>query len=202
MTFVQIERRNGMINLDGYSRNKTLKGALSDLAREVAKIDEGEARAITDNIDEYIGMVVDGMLNEANCFYIEAEEVHCASRYSEKKDEIEYAEGCWYLYIRFVDTTAEPESEATETSATEQVVEVEKAVDAEHTIAEMLKTLDTGTILCMWELTENYEWTLDTAIYRSCLMNELQCRNRQGFGAWLEQEVPEDRDLRRFILAA
>ena len=47
MTFVQIEKRNGMINLDGYSRNKTLKGALKDLAREVAKIDEGEASAIT-----------------------------------------------------------------------------------------------------------------------------------------------------------
>ena len=101
MTFVQIEKRNGMINLDGYSRNKTLKGALKDLAREVAKIDEGEGNTITENIDEYVGMIADGMINEPGCYYIEAEEVHCASRYSEKNDELEYAEGNCYLYIRF-----------------------------------------------------------------------------------------------------
>lgn len=106
MTFVQIEKRNGMINLDGYSRNKTLKGALKDLAREVAKVDEGEADAITNNLNETVQMVAEGMLNEAGCYYIEAEEVGCASQYSEEKDEIEYAEGSWYLYIRFVDANA------------------------------------------------------------------------------------------------
>ncbi len=100
MTFVQIEKRNGMINLDGYSRNKTLTGALNDLAREVAKIDEGEANAILNNLDETAEMA-SGMMNIPGAYYIEAEEVHCASRYSEKKDEIEYAEGNWYLYIRF-----------------------------------------------------------------------------------------------------
>lgn len=105
MTFVQVEKRNGMINLDGYSRNKTLKGALSDLAHEVAKIDEGEASTIMNNIDEVVQMVADGMDNYPGCYVIEAEEVGCASRYSEKKDEIEYAEGHWYLYIRFVDAT-------------------------------------------------------------------------------------------------
>lgn len=129
MTFVQIEKRNGMINLDGYSRNKTLKGALKDLAREVAKIDEGEGNAITDNIDEYMGMVVDGMLNEVGCFYIEAEEVHCASRYSERNDEMEYAEGHWYLYIRFC--APEQESKEPETSTTEQVAETEAIVGAD-----------------------------------------------------------------------
>lgn len=101
MTFVQIEKRNGMINLDGYSRNKTLKGALKDLAREVARIDEGEASAITNNLNETVQMVAEGMPNEAGCYYIEVEEVHCASCYSEEKDEIEYAEGNWYIYIRF-----------------------------------------------------------------------------------------------------
>ena len=95
MTFVQIEKRNGMINLDGYSRNKTLKGALKDLAREVAKIDEGEASAITNNLNESVEAVAAGMMNVPGAYYIEAEEVHCASRYSEKKDEMEYAEGHW-----------------------------------------------------------------------------------------------------------
>ena len=116
MTFVQIEKRNGMINLDGYSRNKTLKGALKDLAREVAKLDEGEANAITNNLNETVQMVAEGMPSEAGCYYIEAEEVHCASRYSEKKDEMEYAEGHWYLYIRFC--APEQESEEPETAQT------------------------------------------------------------------------------------
>lgn len=116
MTFVQIEKRNGMINLDGYSRNKTLKGALKDLAREVGKLDEGEANAITNNLNETVQMVAEGMPSEAGCYYIEAEEVHCASRYSEKKDEMEYAEGHWYLYIRFC--APEQESEEPETAQT------------------------------------------------------------------------------------
>ena len=125
MTFVQIEKRNGMINLDGYSRNKTLKGALKDLAREVAKIDEGEGNIITENIDEYVGMIADGMINEPGCYYIEAEEVHCASRYSEKNDEMEYAEGHWYLYIRFC--APEQESEETEIASVEADKETETA---------------------------------------------------------------------------
>ena len=105
MTFTQVEKRNGMVNIDGYSRNKTLKGALSDLAREVAKIDKIEAEAILNNLDETAEIASD-MANIPDAYYIEAQEVPCASRRSEKTDEIEYAEGCWYLYIRFVDTTA------------------------------------------------------------------------------------------------
>lgn len=131
MTFVQIEKRNGMINLDGYSRNKTLKGALKDLAREVAKIDEGEGNIITENIDEYVGMIADGMINEPGCYYIEAEEVHCASRYSEKNDEMEYAEGHWYLYIRFC--APEQESEKQETA---QAVSAPEATDTPSTLTE------------------------------------------------------------------
>lgn len=129
MTFVQIEKRNGMINLDGYSRNKTLKGALKDLAREVAKLDEGEANAITNNLDETVQMVAEGMDNYPGCYVIEAEEVGCASRYkyldgdennySEENVEIEHAEGHWYLYIRFV----APEQDS-ETSAAEKAAEV------------------------------------------------------------------------------
>lgn len=112
MKFVKIERRNGMINLDGYSRNKTIKGALKDLAREVAKIDDGEARNISDYIDDTAKMVLDGIANEPGAYYIEAEKVSCASRinfldgdennFSSDNIEMESAEGSWYLYIRFV----------------------------------------------------------------------------------------------------
>ena len=132
MTFVQVETRNGMINLDGYSRNKTLKGALKDLAREVAKLDEGEARAITDYIDDTVKMVADGMDNYPGCYFIEAEEVGCASRYSEKKDEMEYAEGHWYLYIRF----CAPEQEETEEQETAQAASPPAETDTASTLTE------------------------------------------------------------------
>lgn len=113
MNFVTVERRNGTVNLDGYSRRKTLKAALKDLAREVAKYDKGEADAITDYLDDTVEMVQQGMTNEAGCYYIEAQEVPCASRYKfldgnednfdEDNVEMEYAEGNWYLYIRWIE---------------------------------------------------------------------------------------------------
>ena len=102
MKFVQAEMRNGTMNIDGYSANKTLKGALKDLAREVAKYDKGEAEAITSYLEDTAEMVENGMINEAGCYYIEAEEVGCASKYNEDTDEIETAEGSWYLYIRYI----------------------------------------------------------------------------------------------------
>lgn len=127
MTFVQIEKRNGMINLDGYSRNKTLKGALKDLAREVAKISKIEADGILNNLDETVQMVAEGMDNYPGCYVIEAEEVGCASRYkyldgdenncSEENVEIEHAEGHWYLYIRFCAPEQESEEQETEQTA-------------------------------------------------------------------------------------
>lgn len=101
MTFVETEIRNGMVNLDGYSTRKTLRGALKDLAREVAKIDKGEADGITNYMDDTLEMVLEGMTNEPGAWYIEAVEVGCASRFNEDTDEMEYAEGNWYLYIRF-----------------------------------------------------------------------------------------------------
>ena len=111
MKFVEIQNRRGMINLDGYSDRKTLRGALRDLAREVAKIDKGEAAGITNYMDETLCIVREGMTNEPGCWYIEAQEVNGASRYiflDGDKDnydddnlEIEYADACWYLYIRF-----------------------------------------------------------------------------------------------------
>ena len=103
MKFVQAEMRsNGTMNIDGYSANKTLKGALKDLARELAKYDKGEAEAITKYIDDTCEMVKNGMINEPGCYYIEAEEVGCASQYNEETDEIETADANWYLYIRYI----------------------------------------------------------------------------------------------------
>lgn len=101
MKFVQIENRKGMINLDGYSDRKTLRGALRDLAREVAKIDKGEADGIANYLDDTINLLKEGMTNEPGCWYIEAQEVESACKWNEDTDEMEYTDGHWYLYIRF-----------------------------------------------------------------------------------------------------
>lgn len=101
MKFAEAITRHGMVNLDGYSDRKTLRGALKDLAREVAKIDKGEADNILEYMNDTIQMVKDGMTNEPGAWYIEAEEVSSACRYNEDTDEMEYADGNWYLYIRF-----------------------------------------------------------------------------------------------------
>lgn len=144
MTFVQTEKRNGMIHLDGYSRNKTLKGALSDLAREVAKIDEGEGRNISEYIDETAQMVIDGMANEPGYWYIEAEEVHCATRLKNPEStepEMEYAEGHWYLYIRFV----APEQETEEQKIDSTSIGVEAEDQSGREVADAKATTNEAT---------------------------------------------------------
>lgn len=97
MTFTTIENRNGMVNLDGYSKYKNLKTAIRDLAREVSKIDKNEGESIENNLGE----MAHGMINVPGCWYITAEKVGCASRINDD-DVMEYDEGSWYLYIRFV----------------------------------------------------------------------------------------------------
>lgn len=210
MTFVEIEKRNGMINLDGYSRNKTLKGALKDLAREVAKLDKGEADAILDNLDETAAMASD-MANVPDAYYIEAQEVPCASRYSEETDEIEYAEGRWYLYIRFCAPEQEPE-----TSATEKVAEVEvsraEGEAREETVRYEIKRIevDPFDIMCgdcpeheieWWEPTtlENLHdvhveaLEMDEAMpdwARDEMLADGWCPTPRSFDEWLKQSMP------------
>lgn len=111
MKFTETRIANNMMNIDGYSTNKTLRGALKDLAREVANYNEIESKAIVDYIEETIDDVKNGMENISGCYYIHAEEVPCASRYIFKDGdtdnfdvenvEIEYAPANWYLYIRY-----------------------------------------------------------------------------------------------------
>ena len=207
MTFVQTETRNGMINLDGYSRNKTLKGALMDLAREVAKIDEGEGHTITNNIDEYTGMVVDGMPNEAGCYYIEAEEVHCATRYSEKKDEMEYAEGHWYLYIRFC--APEQESEEPETSATEKVTDADATASTDTPIVSKAEGMKKDILKIikndMWDTLSNKK---HLQAHLKKLLAEVERQRKDdlaehdgiedmNFRKWLNQQTNEIYDRRR-----
>lgn len=99
MVFVESHtNNNGLTILDGYSKAKTVKGALKDLSREVAKINELESH-FTDYLDETITML--NIPHDVDNWFIDCEEVGCASKINEQTDNIEYAEGNFYLCIGF-----------------------------------------------------------------------------------------------------
>lgn len=61
-----------------------------------------------------------------------------------------------------------------------------------------LKQMSLNQLLDLWELTETNN---DKNIYdvRGWLMDEIESRNPAGFDAWLDQEAPEDKQLREFV---
>ena len=63
---------------------------------------------------------------------------------------------------------------------------------------ENLKDLPLEQLLTAWENTE-YLNTPETPIVRGWLMDEMERRNRRGFNAWLDQDGPEDKNLRRYM---
>lgn len=87
MKKVTVERRNNMVNIDGYSERKTLKGALSDLAKTVTKYSVSEAEGIQ-YIDEN---TISEMKNVAGEYYIIVEDIAGSEN------------GNWYMYIRFAE---------------------------------------------------------------------------------------------------
>lgn len=111
MIYTTAVKRNGMINLDGWSNKKTLRGAIKDLAREIAKINQEEANALTDYMDYTLQIAKEGMANVNGEWYLEVDEANAACREiyldgNENNDdddniEMEYTEANWYLYIRF-----------------------------------------------------------------------------------------------------
>lgn len=96
MIYTTVVRNENMIVVDGYSNKKTIKGAIADLAKEVAKVSEIEAT----NLKEY-GLELMETMSEDDDYYIECEEVATATKIN-SNDEIEYKEAKYYLMIRFV----------------------------------------------------------------------------------------------------
>ena len=93
--------RPNSIDIDGYSNKKTLKGALSDLAKALEKYDKGEADALRDSIKfGEIGQVKPIEGGGAQ-YILEYEEVPSAARYNEN-DEMEYKEAKWYVHTRII----------------------------------------------------------------------------------------------------
>lgn len=70
--------------------------------------------------------------------------------------------------------------------------------EQEKAAREMLSNATLGDLLDEWELTSNVD---DPSIptVRGWLMDELESRNSEAFNAWLDQEAPEDEQLRDFM---
>ena len=109
MIYVLAEHNRGfdgnMTHIDGYSKAKTERGALQDLARTVAKYSPAEAEGITDMIKYNEVTQIPASRwdaeNKIDAYIIEWERVGCASK-SNAKDESVTTEANWYLHIAFV----------------------------------------------------------------------------------------------------
>lgn len=99
MIFTQTVERENTITIDGYSKAKTVKGAIKDLAKEVAKYSTDEANNLIDGIEETINIL--NQRSEGCEYWIDCEDVPCACKYNEE-GEPEYKEASQYIAICFV----------------------------------------------------------------------------------------------------
>lgn len=67
------------------------------------------------------------------------------------------------------------------------------------TALEMLKAYSLEKLCELWDLTESMNGP-EVPVVRGWLMDEIEKRNPDGFDAWLDQDFPEDKDLRRYVL--
>lgn len=89
------------ITVDGYSNKKTALGAIKEMGRFIADTlgyeDEGNC------IVKYgLESLCPNCYSGPDQYCLEVEEVPCACMWDERKDEMRYAEGRWYVMCRFV----------------------------------------------------------------------------------------------------
>lgn len=70
----------------------------------------------------------------------------------------------------------------------------------EKAARKMLSNATLGDLLDEWELTTNNN-DPEIATVRGWLMDELENRNPEAFNAWLDQDAPEDNQLREYMTA-
>lgn len=77
----------------------------------------------------------------------------------------------------------------------------ETAPDENRTFApKKLRTMTDDQLLTAWEFTEHLE-DLQCPTIRGWLMDEIERRYPVDFNAWLDQDAPEDSQLRKYIMA-
>lgn len=76
----------------------------------------------------------------------------------------------------------------------------ETAPDENRTFApKKLRTMSDDRLLTAWEFTERLEDPQCPTI-RGWLMDEIERRYPEGFNAWLDQDAPEDSQLRHYVM--
>lgn len=93
---IRIQTDNTTV-IDGYTTAKTVKGAIADVGRFIAShVDKGEGEAILHNPDE----ALQPEATSCGGYFFELEEVGGACQINEETEEMEYAEGSFYFWVR------------------------------------------------------------------------------------------------------
>lgn len=98
MKFVGAIERPVTMTVDGYSNAKTINGAISEFGRYIMKhFSESEGSALV----EFKSECLLSPQNDVE-YFLTIEEVPCASKWNEDTEEMEYADGNYYLCMRFI----------------------------------------------------------------------------------------------------
>ena len=99
MIFAQYSKNKTYTHIDGYSKAKTIKGALNDLMREVAKYNKSEAELLVNSVKYN---EVEWKTSEYKQeYFVECQVVPCATKYI-SDNQIEYKEANFYLHIMYI----------------------------------------------------------------------------------------------------
>lgn len=90
--------------IDGYSTAKTLLGVMRDIEREFKKIDTLKEFSswYSCSSKKEVAEVLLSAKDSCGGFYIEIDEVGCASKWNDDSDEMEYKDGNFYFCTRIV----------------------------------------------------------------------------------------------------
>lgn len=98
MKFVGVIDRPETMTIDGYSNAKTINGAITEFGRYIMKhFSESEGSALVEFKQECLVSP-----DKDGGYYLTIEEVGCASNWNDETEIMEYADGNWYLCMRFV----------------------------------------------------------------------------------------------------
>lgn len=75
---------------------------------------------------------------------------------------------------------------------------MKKFEQLENKARELMANQTLADLLDEWELTSKMEGE-EVPTLRGWLMNEIESRNPEAFNAWLDQDEPEDKDLREYM---
>ena len=99
MIYASSIKRQTSIIIDGYSKAKTENGAIADMGRYIAKhFDKSEG----ENLQQFKSECLIDAKDSNGGYFLEVEEVGCASQYNEETDEMEYKEANFYVVCRII----------------------------------------------------------------------------------------------------